>query len=82
MTAEELGRMICADGYTTYFNKDANEYAIMAVKSGTILIDASLLEQNANEGHFVLHWPMNWRTGLSIKNMRIHAIRHFGIFSA
>lgn len=59
----ELGRMICADGYTTYFNKDANEYAIMAVKSGTILIDASLLEQHANEGrlrftlaHELAHW--------------------------
>lgn len=59
----ELGRMICADGYTTYFNRDAKEYAIMHVNSGTILIDASLLEQNVNEGrlrftlaHELAHW--------------------------
>lgn len=59
----ELGRMICTDGYTTYFNKDTNEYAIMPVKAGTMLIDASLLEENSREGrlrftlaHELAHW--------------------------
>ncbi len=59
----ELGRMICTDGYTTHYNMEINEYAIMHVKSGTVLIDASLLEQNANEGrlrftlaHELAHW--------------------------
>lgn len=59
----ELGRMICTDGYTTYFDKETNDYALMPVQSGTVLIDASLLEQSANEGrlrftlaHELAHW--------------------------
>jgi len=41
----ELGRMIYDDGITTYFDKDINEYALMTVQGGTIMIDASLLDQ-------------------------------------
>lgn len=40
----ELGRMIYDDGITTYFDKEINDYALMRVDGGTMLIDASLLE--------------------------------------
>ena len=48
----ELGRMIYDDGITTYFDEDINDYALMSVCGGTILIDASLLEQENLYGRF------------------------------
>ena len=62
----ELGRMIYDDGITTYFDKDINDYALMSVRGGTILIDGFLLEQETLYGrlrftlahefsHYLLH---------------------------
>ena len=40
----ELGRMIYDDGYTTYYDTDINDYNLLKISAGTIMIDARLLE--------------------------------------
>lgn len=45
--ARELGRMIYDDGITTYYNRDIMDYALMRVQAGTMLIEASLLEDES-----------------------------------
>ena len=42
--ARELGRMIYDSGITTYYDRDRGDYALMRVEGGTMLIEASLLE--------------------------------------
>lgn len=42
--ARELGRMIYDSGITTYYNREVMDYALMRVKGGTMLIEATLLE--------------------------------------
>ena len=42
--ARELGRMIYDDGITTYYNRDIMDYALMRVEAGTMMIEATLLE--------------------------------------
>lgn len=38
--ARELGRMIYDDGITTYYNRDIQDYALLRVRGGTMMIDA------------------------------------------
>lgn len=42
--ARELGRMIYDSGITTYYNREIMDYALMRVEGGTMLIEATLLE--------------------------------------
>lgn len=70
----ELGRMIYDDGITTYYNKDIMDYALMRVQAGTMLIDASLLEDEKLYGrlrftlahelaHYLIHKRIFCGTG-------------------
>ena len=61
--ARELGRMIYDDGITTCFNKDKDDYELLRVNAGTMLIEASLLEDDKCYGrlrftlaHELSHW--------------------------
>jgi len=61
--SRELGRMVYDEGFTTYFNKDKNDYELMYVKAGTMLIEAFLLEVENCYGryrftlaHELAHW--------------------------
>ena len=61
--ARELGRMIYDDGITTYFNKEKDDYELLRVNAGTMLIEASLLEDENCYGrlrftlaHELAHW--------------------------
>jgi Zn-dependent peptidase ImmA (M78 family) len=61
--ARELGRMIYDDGITTYFDKDKDDYELLRVNAGTMLIEASLLEDDKCYGrlrftlaHELAHW--------------------------
>ena len=62
----ELGRMIYDNGITTYYDRESMDYALMRVEGGTMLIEASLLEDEACYGrlrftlahelaHYILH---------------------------
>ena len=48
--ARELGRMIYDSGITTYYNRDIMDYALMRVEGGTMLIEATLLEDEKSYG--------------------------------
>jgi len=67
----ELGRMIYDDGITTYFDKDINEYALMTVQGGTIMIDASLLDQEKLYG----------RLRFTLAHELSHYLLHKGLYS-
>lgn len=61
--ARELGRMIYDDGITTYFNKEVDDYELLLVNAGTMLIEASLLDNENCYGrlrftlaHELAHW--------------------------
>lgn len=61
--ARELGRMVYDYGITTYFNKEKDEYELLHVNAGTMLIEASLLEDEKCYGrlrftlaHELAHW--------------------------
>lgn len=62
----ELGRMIYDNGITTYYDRETMDYALMRVEGGTMLIEASLLEDEKYYGrlrftlahelaHYILH---------------------------
>ena len=67
----ELGRMIYDDGITTYFDKDINEYALMTVQGCTIMIDASLLDQEKLYG----------RLRFTLAHELSHYLLHKGLYS-
>ena len=63
---DELGRIIFNDGYTPYFNTEKDEYEYIKVSSGTILIEALLLENHKLHGrlrftiaHELSHWVLH-----------------------
>ena len=65
-SGHELGRMICTNGYTTRFNSDIDNYELVVVSSGTILIEANLLECVNLHGRFrftlaheLAHWILH-----------------------
>ena len=64
--ARELGRMIYDDGITTYFDRDIDDYALLRVDGGVMLIEASLLDEENSYGrlrftlahelaHYIIH---------------------------
>lgn len=60
-----LGKLICKDGYTSFYDIDNKEYAFLNVRAKTILVEANLLEQG-QEGrlrftvaHEVAHWILH-----------------------
>jgi len=73
---DELGRMICDDGYSTRFNVESDSYELVEVTEGTMLIE-SLLVNNpkaygryrftlAHElGHWLLHKHLYKGTGIA-----------------
>lgn len=72
----ELGRMIYDSGITTYYNRETMDYALMRVEGGTMLIEASLLEDEACYGrlrftlahelaHYILHKRIFSGTGVA-----------------
>jgi len=79
-SGDELGRMICDDGYSTRFNVESDSYELVEVTEGTMLIE-SLLVNNpkaygryrftlAHElGHWLLHKHLYKGTGILLVNM-------------
>lgn len=74
--ARELGRMIYDSGVTTYYDRDRGDYALMRVEGGTMLIEASLLEDERCYGrlrftlahelaHYILHKRIFSGTGVA-----------------
>jgi hypothetical protein len=63
---DELGRMIFDDGYSTRFNPEIDNYELVKVKIGTMLIEALLLEEARLYGryrftlaHELAHWILH-----------------------
>lgn len=69
--ARELGRMIYDSGSTTYYDRDRGDYALMRVEGGTMLIEASLLEDERCYG----------RLRFTLAHELPHHIIHKRIFS-
>ena len=76
ITGDELGRMIYDDGYTTRFNPEKDDYELVKVTAGTILIEALLLKEPKQYGryrftlahelaHWVLHKALYAGTGIA-----------------
>lgn len=74
IAADELGRMIYDNGYTTRFNPDKDDYELVRVQAGTILIESLLVGDTkqygryrytlAHElGHWLLHKQIYTGTG-------------------
>lgn len=72
----ELGRMIYDNGITTYYDRETMDYALMRVEGGTMLIEASLLEDEKYYGrlrftlahelaHYILHKRIFSGTGVA-----------------
>jgi Zn-dependent peptidase ImmA (M78 family) len=66
MNGDELGRMICDNGYTTYFNTQKDDYDLLPVTAGKMLIEALLandLEQHGRYrftlAHELAHWILH-----------------------
>ena len=65
-SGEELGRMIYDDGYTTRFNPEIDNYELVKVTAGTILVEARLLDCPRLYGRFrftlaheLAHWILH-----------------------
>ena len=65
-SGDELGRMIYDDGYTTRFNPEIDDYELVKVTAGTILVDARLLSDPKLYGRFrftlaheLAHWILH-----------------------
>jgi len=75
-SGNELGRMIFDNGYSTRFDVEADNYELVRVEAGTMLIEAHLLEDAkqygryrftlAHElGHWILHKDIFSGTGVA-----------------
>ena len=75
-SGNELGRMIFDNGYSTRFDVEADNYELVRVEAGTMLIEARLLEDAkqygryrftlAHElGHWILHKDIFSGTGVA-----------------
>lgn len=60
-----LGKLICKDGLTPFYDTESNEYAFLRVRANTILVEAKLLEKG-QEGrlrftiaHELAHWILH-----------------------
>ena len=63
---EELGKMVYDDGYVVCFNREKDDYELVSVKAGTMLIEATLTEDNKQYGrlrftlaHELAHWLLH-----------------------
>ena len=74
-----LGKTIFDDGYTPYYDMDNHEYGLMPVRAGTVIIDATLLEDNTGRlrftlahefGHWLLHKSLYEGSGAAPANMK------------
>jgi len=76
VAGDELGRMIYDDGYTTRFNPEKDDYELVRVQAGTILIESLLVNDLkqygryrftlAHElGHWLLHKQLFAGTGIA-----------------
>lgn len=60
-----LGKLICNDGLTTYYDTELGKYAFMMVNAGTILVEARLMENGQNGryrftvAHELAHWILH-----------------------
>ena len=61
-----LGKLICKNGVTTYYDAENNCYGYLPVEGNTILIEARLLEDKGNYGryrftiaHELAHWILH-----------------------
>lgn len=61
-----LGKAVFDDGLEAVYDMDKRQYTLFPVKAGTILIDASLCDENANTGrlrftcaHELAHWILH-----------------------
>lgn len=72
----ELGRMIYDSGITTYYSREDMDYALLYVDGGTMLIEASLLDDEKLYGrlrftlahelaHYILHKQLFAGTGVA-----------------
>ena len=66
ITGNELGRMIYDDGYTIRFNPEINDYELVAVSAGTVLIESLLVNDPKAYGryrftlaHELGHWLLH-----------------------
>ena len=66
IAGEELGRMIYDDGYSTRYNPEIDNYELVRVKAGTVLIESSLLKDPILYGryrftlaHELAHWILH-----------------------
>jgi len=60
---DELGKMVYDDGYLGCFSHEKDDYELIRVKAGTMMIEASLLENEKSYGrlrftyaHELAHW--------------------------
>ena len=73
-SGDELGRMIYDSGYTIYYNTEKNDYDIMRVKGGLILIESLLANDLAQYGRFrftlaheLAHWILHKKLYMGTK---------------
>ena len=66
IAGDELGRMIYDNGYTTRYNPDKDDYELVRVQTGTMLIEALLLKNPVLHGryrftlaHELAHWILH-----------------------
>ena len=69
-----LGKLICVDGYTPYYDMELHQYMLLKVKADTILVEARLAEQE-NKGryrftlaHELAHWLIHRELYISQKS--------------
>jgi len=60
-----LGKLVCTDGITPYYDMEHKKYMFLEVKANTIIVEARLLEQE-NQGryrftlaHELAHWILH-----------------------
>ena len=69
-----LGKLICTDGVTPYYDMDQQKYLFLEVHANTIFVEARLLEQeNQGRYHFTLahelaHWILHKEEIVSAQN--------------
>lgn len=65
-SGDELGKMVYDSGYLACYNREKGDYELMTVKAGTMMIEASLLEDEKCYGrlrftyaHELAHWLLH-----------------------
>ena len=69
-----LGKLICTDGITPYYDMESQEYMFLEVRANTIIVEARLLDQE-NQGryrftlaHELAHWLLHKEYIISAQN--------------